>query len=52
MELRTEIGSWDIGLAVNSSRARFSSGWNNFEKDNKLKKMETLHFAMNEEEEV
>ncbi|KAK1396556.1 hypothetical protein POM88_006419 [Heracleum sosnowskyi] len=46
--LRTDEGSWSIGLTVNDGRVRFSTGWNKFARDNELKKRQNLVFNMNE----
>ncbi|KAK1372123.1 hypothetical protein POM88_038215 [Heracleum sosnowskyi] len=46
--LRTDEGSWSIGLTVNDGRARFSTGWNKFARDNELKRRQNLVFNMNE----
>ncbi|KAK1383336.1 hypothetical protein POM88_021071 [Heracleum sosnowskyi] len=44
--LRTDEGSWSIGLTVNDGRARFSAGWNKFARDNELKRRQNLVFNM------
>ncbi|KAK1375692.1 hypothetical protein POM88_031885 [Heracleum sosnowskyi] len=46
--LRTDEGSWSIGLTVNDRRARFSTGWNKFARDNEMKRRQNLVFNMNE----
>ncbi|KAK1399233.1 hypothetical protein POM88_009096 [Heracleum sosnowskyi] len=49
--LRTDEGSRSIGLTVNDGRARFSTGWNKFARDNEMKRRQKLVFNMNEEAE-
>ncbi|WOG82287.1 hypothetical protein DCAR_0101450 [Daucus carota subsp. sativus] len=49
VELRTEKGSWRLGMVLHGNRARLSAGWNKFARENEYKVDDVLSWQLMEE---
>lgn len=48
--MRTDNGSWSVGIVYNHRSPRFSAGWNIFAKDNEFALNDTLIFTLVEDD--
>nr|XP_017258259.1 PREDICTED: uncharacterized protein LOC108227556 [Daucus carota subsp. sativus] len=49
VEIRTEKGSWRLGMVLHGNRARMSAGWNKFARDNEYQVDDVLSWQLIEE---